>query len=241
MDLKSYNDNIRFLCMKAKILIVEDEPDTIELLTFNLRSAGYQTDSATSGKEAVARIQKSMPDLILLDILMPDLNGFEVCKMIRAEPRLTHIPIIMLTACNSEIDRVLGLEIGANDYITKPFSTRELVLRIENQLQKVPMKEIPLGILRCGPIILDIPKHVVFLDGVYLDLTKTEFKLLSILIKNKDRVLSREQLLQEVWGYDAGSLYTRTVDTHIRRLRAKLNRAASLITSVHGVGYRWVG
>jgi len=229
--------------MKAKILIVEDEPDTIELLDFTLKNAGFQTDSAISGQETVSKVRQFLPDLILLDIMIPDLNGFDVCKIIRAEPRLAHIPIIMLTACTSPIDRVLGLELGADDYVTKPFSPRELVLRIEKQLQKnrSDMDHLnPSGIYRCGGLLLDAPKHVVFLDGVCLDLTKTEFNLLTILMKSKDRVLTREQLLQEVWGYDADSLYTRTVDTHVRRLREKLGAAASFITTVRGIGYRWV-
>ncbi len=226
--------------MKGKILIIEDEPDTIELLTFTLKNAGYHVESSTSGQEGIAQIRQSVPDIILLDILIPDLNGFEICKIVRGEPRLEHIPIIMLTACSSDIDRILGLELGADDYVTKPFSPRELLLRIEKQLKKAPITPNPSGIYRCGPIFLDIPKHVVFMNNRNLDLTKTEFKLLATLIKNRDRVLTREKLLEDVWGYDAEGVHTRTVDTHVRRLREKLGDAASFIVCVRSIGYRWV-
>lgn len=227
--------------MNAKILIVEDDPDTIELLNYTLKNAGFVTDSALSGQKAVSIIKQSMPDLILLDIMIPDLNGFEVCKIVRQEPRLADIPIIMLTACNSEIDRVLGLEIGANDYVTKPFSPRELVLRVEKQLQKKSIEINPLGIFRCGPLVLDVPKHVAFLNGNLLDLSKTEFKLLTTLMKNTNRVLSRQQLLEIVWEYDSEATYSRTVDTHVTRLREKLGEVASFLITVRGIGYRWVG
>ncbi len=224
---------------KSKILIVDDEQDVTELLEFNLRQAGYDVISAEDGAAALKKAREVIPDLILLDVMLPEMDGTEVCKQLRRDPITSRIPIIMLTAKAAEIDRVLGLELGADDYVTKPFSPRELVLRVRGLLRRGQPTDEPQEVIHVGDLVVDIPRHQVTVKGKGVDLTATEFKLITTLAQRRGRVQSREQLLQDVWEYDS-MIDTRTVDTHMRRLREKLGVAARYLDTVRGVGYRFV-
>jgi two-component system phosphate regulon response regulator PhoB len=223
--------------MKATILVADDEPDAVELIEVNLKTAGYNVLTAADGHEALRKARTALPDLILLDIMLPEMDGLEVCKALRRDPATSSLPIIMLTARASEIDRVLGLELGADDYITKPFSPREMVLRVKNVLKRPPQANNDTRI-QFGGLVIDPPRHQASYLGKALDLTATEFKLVSVLASRRGRVQSREQLLRDVWGYNA-TIDTRTVDTHMRRLRDKLGGAAQYLDTVRGVGYRF--
>ncbi len=225
--------------MKPKILVVDDEPDLLELIDVNLKAAGYSVLLAASGKEALRQAREAGPDLILLDVMLPELDGLEVCKGLRQDPATAAIPILMLTARASEIDRVLGLELGADDYVTKPFSVRELLLRIKNLLRRTPSPDTRGDLLQFGSLLIDRPRHRVTFDGRPVELTLTEFKLVTLLAERKGRVQSRDQLLKDVWGYNS-LIDTRTVDTHMRRLRTKLGRASKYLDTVRGVGYRFL-
>lgn len=225
--------------MGARILVVDDEPDAVELVQFNLQAAGYEVVTAGDGDQALKLARSATPNLIVLDLMLPEVDGLEVCKILRRDPVTAAIPIIMLTAKAAEIDRVLGLEIGADDYITKPFSPRELVLRVKNMLRRGQPGEEASDQIRIGDLLIDIPRHEVIVKGKHIDLTATEFKLLTVLARRSGRVLSREQLLQEVWEYD-NYIESRTVDTHMRRLREKLGRAGKFLDTVRGVGYRFL-
>jgi two-component system phosphate regulon response regulator PhoB len=225
--------------MKPKILVVDDEPDAVELIGFNLNAAGFQVVSAEDGAEALEKARTTAPDLIVLDLMLPEVDGLEVCKILRRDPATSGIPILMLTAKASELDRVLGFELGADDYVTKPFSPRELVLRIKRLLQRHQAPGEDREIIRIDDILIDIPKHSVLIRGKRIDdLTAIEFKLLTILARRRGRVQSRERLLEDVWGYE-GDIDTRTVDTHMRRLREKLGREGRRLDTVRGVGYRF--
>ena len=221
------------------ILVVDDEPDAIELVEFNLRAAGYGVIAAEDGEEAIRKAREGMPDLILLDVMLPEVDGMAACRTLKNDPITSDIPVIMLTAKAAEIDRVLGLELGADDYVTKPFSPRELILRIKNLLnrQVSPSNEMPVKIV-AGPITVDSERHVVLVNEEEVVLTATEFKLLSTLASRRGRVQDREQLLRDVWGYES-YIDTRTVDTHMRRLRDKLGAAAGYLETVRGMGYRF--
>ncbi len=228
---------------KAKILVVDDEPDLVELIETNLTAAGFEVLQAGDGQDALEIARESQPQLILLDVMLPEMDGLEVCKLLRGDARTRAIPIVMLTARTAEIDRVLGLELGADDYVTKPFSVRELVLRVKKLLQRQAASAAESGQSAEGQIHLaglhiDKPRHRASYEGRLLDLTLTEFKLAAILAERRGRVQSREQLLRDVWGYNS-MIDTRTVDTHMRRLRAKLGPAAKLLDTVRGVGYRF--
>jgi len=225
--------------MKSKILVVDDEADALELISYNLKSAGFDVVTADDGEKALKKARAEQPNLILLDLMLPEVDGLEVCKVLRREPATAAVPIIMLTARASEVDRVVGLELGADDYVTKPFSPRELVLRIKNLLKRGTRPESPQDQLRVRDLLVDIPRHQVTVKGKALELTATEFKLVSVLAKRKGRVQSRDQLLKDVWGYES-MIDTRTVDTHMRRLRDKLGAAAAYLDTVRGVGYRFV-
>jgi two-component system phosphate regulon response regulator PhoB len=222
-----------------KILVVDDEPDAVELIAFNLKAAGHEVITAAEGQEALKKARTFAPDLIVLDLMLPEVDGLEICKILRRDPATAPIPVIMLTAKAAEIDRVLGLELGADDYITKPFSPRELVLRVKNLLKRGHAAQEKVDQFRFGDLTIDVPRHLVTVQGKRVDLTVTEFKLLSLLAQRRGRVQSREQLLQDVWEYD-NIIDTRTVDTHMRRLREKLGRAARYLDTVRGVGYRFV-
>jgi two-component system phosphate regulon response regulator PhoB len=223
--------------MKPKILLVDDEPDALEVLGFKLRQAGYNALLAKDGARAIALARDERPALIVLDLMLPEVDGLEVCKILRRDPNTATIPIIMLTARAAEMDRVLGLELGADDYVTKPFSPRELLLRIKKLLVRTQSSEDTSAELRMGELTLDVARHEVTVAGEPLVLTATEFKLLEILIRRRGRVQTRDRLLQDVWGYD-NPIDSRTVDTHMRRLREKLGDIARYLETVRGVGYR---
>jgi two-component system phosphate regulon response regulator PhoB len=222
-----------------KVLIIEDEKDLAELLAFNLEKEGYAATCVYDGKQGLERAGTELPDLILLDLMLPGLLGTEVCKALRKDQRTAHIPIIMITAKGDEIDRVVGFEVGADDYIVKPFSMREVALRVKavmrrfEQETKLPTPEL----LSIGDIAIDKQRHTVTSAGIEIDLTSTEFKLLLYLAEKKECVQSREQLLQRVWGYN-NSGDTRTVDTHVTRLRGKLGAPSDIIKTVRGFGYK---
>ena len=225
--------------MKPRILVVDDEPEAVELVEFNLKQAGYAVTTAADGAEALKKARAQTPDLIVLDVMLPEMDGFEICKTLRLEAATARTPILMLTAKAAEIDRVLGLELGADDYLTKPFSPRELVLRVKKVLQRGRAEGDEEKTMKFGDLLIDTPRHLVSWRGKAIELTATEFKLLTVLAKRRGRVQSRDQLLRDVWEYDS-LIDTRTVDTHMRRLREKLGPAAKFLDTVRGVGYRFV-
>ena len=224
--------------MKPKILVVDDEPDALEVLGFKLREAGYTPVFAKDGARALAAVRDERPALVVLDLMLPEVDGLEVCKLLRRDPATASIPILMLTARAAEMDRIVGLELGADDYVTKPFSPRELVLRIKKLLARAQQADDPTAHLRIGPLDIDAARHIALVKGEPLTLTATEFKLLDLLARRRGRVQTRDRLLQDVWGYE-NPIDTRTVDTHMRRLREKLGPAAHYIETVRGVGYRF--
>lgn len=224
---------------KPRILVVDDESDAVELVAFNLKGAGYQVATASDGEEALRKAREQAPDLIVLDLMLPEVDGLEVCKILRRDSTTASIPIIMLTAKAAEVDRVLGLELGADDYVTKPFSPRELVLRVKRLLRDAAPEQQKADRFAWRELEIDIPRHEAKLKGKSLDLTATEFKLLVTLVQRRGRVQSREALLRDVWEYES-LIDTRTVDTHMRRLREKLGAASKYLDTVRGVGYRFV-
>lgn len=224
--------------MTDTILIVDDEPDVSDLLVYNLQKVGYKTVTARDGSVALQKARDDVPSLILLDLMLPQMDGTEVCRHLKADSKTAHIPIIMLTAKAEEVDRVVGLELGADDYVTKPFSPREIALRVKSVLRRTTGKNAPAEVLKFGDLTIDIAKHEVTLKGKVVDLTATEFKLLATLLERRGRVQSRDRLLTDVWGYE-GDVDTRTVDTHMRRLREKLGKASDYVETVRGVGYRF--
>ena len=222
-----------------KVLIIEDERDLAELLAFNLEKEGYAATCVNDGKAGLERASADLPDLILLDLMLPGLLGTEVCKALRKDQRTAHIPIIMITAKGDEIDRVVGFEVGADDYIVKPFSIREVALRVKAVMRRFEHEAqmTVLELLSIGDILIDKQRHTVTSAGVEIELTSTEFKLLLFLAEKKGCVQSREKLLQNVWSYNnAGD--TRTVDTHVTRLRGKLGTPGDIIKTVRGFGYK---
>jgi two-component system phosphate regulon response regulator PhoB len=224
--------------MSERILIVDDEPDIVELLEYNLRQSGYAIVTARDGASALAEVRRQRPDLILLDLMLPDISGTEVCRRLRKDAATESIPIMMITARGEEIDRVVGFELGADDYITKPFSPREIVLRVQAVLRRAKPKGEPKNErLEIGALEIDVPRHKVTVEGEEIGLTALEFKLLLDLASRRGRVQSRDALLERVWGYAPG-IETRTVDTHVKRLREKLAVARDYIETVRGVGYR---
>jgi DNA-binding response OmpR family regulator len=225
--------------LKTKILVVDDEPEAVELVEFNLERAGFDVVTAADGAEALKKARSVHPQLVVLDLMLPEIDGLEVCKLLRRDPATAGIPIVMLTAKAAEIDRILGLELGADDYITKPFSPRELVLRIKKLLQRGETTAADPSQLKFGELLIDVPRHLISWRGKAIDLTATEFNLLTLLAQRRGRVQSREQLLRDVWEYN-NLIDTRTVDTHMRRLREKLGPAAKHLDTVRGVGYRFV-
>jgi two-component system phosphate regulon response regulator PhoB len=222
-----------------KVLIIEDEKDLAELLAFNLEKEGFAATCVHDGKLGLEKAGADLPDLILLDLMLPGLLGTEVCKALRKDQRTARIPIIMITAQGDEIDRVVGFEVGADDYIVKPFSMREVALRVKAVMRrseheaKIPVSEH----LAIGDIVIDKQRHTVMSAGSEVELTSTEFKLLLYLAEKKGCVQSREQLLQRVWGY-SNTADTRTVDTHVTRLRGKLGAPGDIIRTVRGFGYK---
>jgi two-component system phosphate regulon response regulator PhoB len=224
--------------MKKRILAVDDEPDILELIRFNLSQEGYDVETATTGEEAIAKIQAHPPTLVLLDLMLPDVSGTEICRKIRSVPETESLPVIMLTARSEEVDRVVGFELGADDYVTKPFSPRELVLRIKAVLRRSETTLSPSGRFEYADLVLDEERHRCTVSGSEVDLTAKEFGLLQALMSRPGRVLSRDRLLDDVWGSEV-SVTSRTVDTHLKRLREKLGVAGGYIHTVRGVGYRF--
>lgn len=223
--------------MAETILVIEDEPDVLDLLVYHLRRAGYRTESCGDGAVGLAKALDTPPALIVLDLMLPGMEGTAVCQRIKTDPRTAHIPVLILTARAEEVDRILGLELGADDYVTKPFSPRELVLRVKRLLKSAGSNTCAVEVVTHGDITIDLARYTATVKGRPMDLTATEFKLLTILLQRRGRVQTRDVLLRDVWGYDA-AMDTRTVDTHVRRLRAKLRGCADLVETVRGVGYR---
>jgi len=224
--------------MAMRVLVVDDEPDLVELVRFNLKEAGYEIDAARSGREALALLRRRPPDLLILDLMLPDVSGTEICRQVRSDARLAGIPVLMLTAKSEEVDRIVGFELGADDYVTKPFSPRELVLRVRALLRRASGEGEGAEILEQARVRLDVDRHRCQVDGEDIDLTAKEFRLLETLMRRPGRVMSRERLLDEVWGTDI-TVTARTIDTHLKRLREKLRGAGPLIETVRGVGYRF--
>jgi two-component system phosphate regulon response regulator PhoB len=224
---------------KTLILIVEDDPDIMQLLTYNLQAANFEVVSATDGNNALTMARQYVPHLVILDLMIPGINGFEVCKELKRGADTQKIPIIILTARGDEVDRVVGLELGADDYVVKPFSPRELMLRIGAVLRRTPVEKVS-AVWQNEGLRVDFQAHRVEVDGSDAVLTATEFKLLTELIRNSGRVQTRDQLLNNVWAYQFEG-YARTVDTHVRRLRQKLGQYSELIETIRGVGYRFKG
>ena len=225
--------------MSLKILIIEDEPDIRKNLEYNLSREGYSVLTAASIAEAEQLIYSNNLSLVLLDLMLPDGSGLELCKKMKSDPDIQNLPIIILTAKDDEVDKVVGFEIGADDYVTKPFSVRELILRIKAVLKRGEKKKDIVEIDRqFGDLKIDIDSHEVYVDGELVNLTALEFKLLIQLVDRRGRVQSREQLLTDVWGYSA-EVTTRTVDTHIKRLREKLGTMGKYVQTIRGVGYKF--
>ena len=220
-----------------KILIVEDERDVVDLLTLSLRKAGgFVVSTAPDGAAGLHKARTEKPAFIILDLMLPKMPGLEVCKILKSDPATRHIPIMMLTAKAEEIDRIVGLEFGADDYVTKPFSPREVILRIQAILRRGETKPGEER-LSAGSIVIDPARHHVSVGGKRVNLTSIEFKLLRTLVQRRGRVQARDRLLYDVWGYES-MIDTRTVDTHVRRLREKLGKAGDAIETVRGFGYR---
>ena len=220
-----------------KILIVEDEADLVRTLEYNFRQAGFEVVTAGRGRDALRLASAKTPDLVLLDLMLPDIQGGDVCRQLKADPKTRATPVIMVTARGEEVDRVVGFEIGADDYVTKPFSVRELILRARAVLRRGEQQG-GTEVVKSGALSIDSEAHRVHVDGKEIVLTALEFRLLWTLVTRKDRVQSRETLLNDVWGLHL-NVETRTVDTHIKRLREKLGAAGPLIETVRGVGYRF--
>jgi two-component system, OmpR family, phosphate regulon response regulator PhoB len=221
--------------MGDTVLVVEDEPDVVDLLRYNLNKAGFSVLTAGEGLKGLEIARRNRPDLIVLDLMLPGMDGYSICKELRKHSDTAALPILMLTARGELSERLHGLEVGADDYVTKPFSPRELVLRVQALLRRSHYKS-RVDVLEVDDFRLDKNKFDVRLEGRRLDLTATEFKLLTVLIERRGRTQSRETLLYDVWGYQ-NPIDTRTVDTHIRRLREKLGRHASQLETVRGEGY----
>ena len=227
--------------MTARILVVEDEPDIQELIRYHLDQAGFQVETAANGNVGLQALRRRRPNLVVLDLMLPDRSGTELCREIRSDPDLKDIPIIMVTARTDEVDRLVGFELGADDYVAKPFSPRELTLRVRAVLRRSAANpeaaEIP-EVLQHGPLSLDVARHRCQVSERKVELTAKEFQLLRMLMSRPGRVMSRERLLDEVWGPDV-TVTLRTIDTHMKRLREKLGEAGSLIDTIRGVGYRF--
>ena len=229
--------------MERRVVIVEDERDVARLLEFNLRGAGFAVIAAGTGADGIAAVHNHKPDVVVLELMLPDQSGYEVCKTLRADPRVGDVGVLMLTAKGEAEDRIRGLEVGADDYVVKPFVVREVVLRVTALANRLierrgrPATGDPASVLRAGAIELDPISHDVRIAGVVTPLRPLEYKLLLLLVSDPGRVFSREELLEQVWEM-RGDIHTRTVDVHVRRLRVSLGPAADLIETVHGFGYR---
>ena len=223
-----------------RILVVDDEADIVALIAYHVAKAGYRVSTATTGTEALAVAQRDRPSLVILDLMLPELSGYEVLEHLRATDATKGVGVLMLTARREEPDRIRGLSLGADDYLTKPFSPQELVLRIGAILRRMSAATPPADVLAIGPIEIDRSEHRVSVDGQSIDLTPTEYKLLLVLAERRGRVQGRSRLLELVWEA-APDIQTRTVDMHVQRLRAKLGEAGALVETVRGFGYRLRG
>lgn len=226
--------------MEAQILIVEDERDIADLLRYNLQGAGFKTDYVRNGADALQQALEKTPDLILLDLMLPEVDGMIVCRLLKNDPRTKNIPIVMVTAKTEEKDRVAGLELGADDYITKPFSPREVVLRVSAVLRRIQIGKQTESTkqIETHGVTIDLDKHQVLTESGSIDLTATEFKLITLFAQSPGRVFTRDILMDVIWGQDYYGI-DRTVDTHVSRLRRKLGEFGKHIETVHGVGYRF--
>jgi DNA-binding response OmpR family regulator len=221
---------------QEKILVVEDDKDIVRLLKYNLEKEGYRVVAASDGESGLAAARKERPELLILDVMIPKLDGFELLKMLRRE---TRAPVLMLTARKEEVDRVLGLELGADDYVTKPFGVRELLARVKALLRRAGPAEAAASVLRAGGIEMDVERYEVRVRGKDVQLTSKEFEFLKVLLQAGGRALSRDQILEKVWGYDRSmEIDTRTVDQHVARLREKLGAESARVATVKNVGYR---
>ena len=224
---------------QKRILVVDDEPDVTALITYNLRGKGYAVEAVNDPNQSVGVARSFLPDLVILDVMMPDLSGIQICRMLRADPKLKAVPVIFLTAKAEESDRIQGFEVGADDYVCKPFSPKELMMRVQSILRRSSEGGSPeMKLIVCGGVELDGERHEVKIHGTPIELTATEFKLLRLLMERRGRVQTREHLLINVWNYET-EIETRTVDTHVRRLREKLGPEADWIETIRGVGYRF--
>ena len=223
---------------KANILIVEDDKNISKLIKYNLEKEGFRCMVSFDGEDAIKTLDKNPADLIILDIMLPGIDGLEVCRRVKQNKKLSNMPIIMLTAKGEEVDKIVGFELGADDYMVKPFSPRELILRIKAILKRLKPAVIEKDLLKAGKLTVDLSRHKVTSDKKEIELTNMEFKLLVILMQRMGRVQSRETLLDDVWDI-ASEVTTRTVDTHIKRLREKLGKSGDLIETIRGVGYRF--
>ncbi|MBI2082490.1 MAG: response regulator transcription factor [Deltaproteobacteria bacterium] len=223
-----------------KILVIEDEKDIAELIEYNLRQEKFFVEFCLSGNQGLSKARHTLPDLIILDLMLPDVGGLEVCKTLKGDPKTAKIPVLILTAKAEEVDRIVGFEVGADDYLAKPFSPRELVLRVKAILRRIKEKEeiSKTALLTFGLLRLDPSKFQTKVGEKEVRLTAIEFKLLQYLLSSKGRVATRDMLLDQVWGYEA-ALTTRTVDTHVKRLREKLGKAGDYIETIRGIGYRF--
>ncbi len=225
--------------MGPKIIIIEDERDLVDVLSYNLKREGYTVASALTGSDGIALIEEDpLADLVLLDLMLPDTQGTEICKTLRNNKRTKRLPVIMLTAKGEEIDRVVGFEVGADDYVVKPFSVRELMLRIRALLRRTDEADPSSGTLSFGCLKIDVPAHRVTVEDLEVQLTALEFRLLVTFFERRGRVQTRDVLLEDVWDIHA-DVTTRTVDTHVKRLREKLEKAGAYIETIRGVGYRF--
>jgi two-component system phosphate regulon response regulator PhoB len=221
-----------------RVLVIEDEEDLQEVIEWNLRQTGYEVLGTRSGREGLRLIREERPDIVLLDLMLPDLSGTEVCKTLKQDPATRHIPVIMVTAKGDELDRVVGFEIGAADYVVKPFSVRELMLRVRAVLQRGEPGPPAPGVVRIGRLKIDRDAHRVWVDEDEVPLTSIEYRLLLTLYERRNRVQPRSTLLQDVWNATTESS-SRTIDTHVKRLRAKLGPAGDYVRTIRGVGYRF--
>lgn len=224
--------------MNYKVLIVEDEVDIAQVTAYNLRHAGYEVVHLKTGRDALKTAREQAVNLVLLDLMLPDISGIEVCKQFKKDAQLSTLPIMVLSAKGDEIDRVVAFELGVDDYIVKPFSVRELVLRVSAILRRKQTPAVPIHLIEVGCLKIDPSAHRVYVNGEEIELTALEFKLLVTIHERRGRVQSRETLLDTVWGITA-EIHTRTVDTHVKRLREKLGEASGYIETVRGVGYRF--
>lgn len=225
--------------MNRAIAIVDDEPDIVELIAHHLKKEGFKVKKFYNGSDLLSHLKTASPDLIILDLMLPDIDGLEICRMLKRDEKTAFIPIIMLTAKGTETDKVVGLELGADDYIVKPFSPRELIARVKTVLRRISPKE-RVNIIKMGDLVINPLRFEVRVKGRMVDLTPTEFRILEILTKNTGKIFNRERLLERLWG-DEKVVVDRTIDVHIKRLREKLGNTGELIKTVRGIGYKVEG